>query len=175
MDNVIDLQNEQSDSGEDDEDSYEDEDEKDTEGWVTRIVYEPWAMSGDLPEPDEVLRKGPELANDPRWAIYLIGPDDGDIEVDASGLTLAEAEALERGEDARSGEARDLATLIALVHGEEEVGESIDKHDEWLAATKDWTSDEIRGALYEEASDTALMGGGLMPVAGWCRQRRCGR
>ncbi len=54
---------------------------------------------GDLPEPDEVLRKWPELANDPQWAIYLIGPNDGDIEVDASDLTLAEAEAREYGED----------------------------------------------------------------------------
>ena len=46
-----------------------------------------------------VLRKWPELANDPQWAIYLIGPNDGDIEVDASDLTLAEAEAREYGED----------------------------------------------------------------------------
>ena len=68
-----------------------------------------------------------------------------------------------------SGEAHDLATLAAVVHGEEEVGEYVDKHDEWLAATRDWTFDEIRSVLYEEASDSALMGGGLMLVAGWCR------
>ena len=96
MDDVIDLEGEESDFEEDDEDYYEDED---TDDWVTRIVYEPWAMSGELPEPDEVLRKRPELANDPQWAIYLIGPDDGDIEVDASGLTLAQAEGREYGED----------------------------------------------------------------------------
>jgi hypothetical protein len=67
------------------------------------------------------------------------------------------------------GEAHDLATLAALVYGEEEAGEDVDKHDEWLAATGDWTFDEIRSVLYEEASDSALMGGGLMFVAGWCR------
>ena len=101
MDDVIDLEGEESDFEEDDEDYYEDED---TDDWVTRIVYEPWAMSGELPEPDEVLRKRPELANDPRWAIYLIGPNDGDIEVDASGLTLAEAEAREYAEDEEDGD-----------------------------------------------------------------------
>ena len=67
------------------------------------------------------------------------------------------------------GEADDLATLAALVRGDEEVGEYVDKHDEWLAATRDWTFDEMRSVLYEEASDSALMGGGLMLVAGWCR------
>jgi hypothetical protein len=67
------------------------------------------------------------------------------------------------------GEPRDLVTLAAVVHGEEEVGEHVDKHDEWLAATKDRTFDEIRGVLCKEASDSALMDGGLMPVAGWCR------
>jgi hypothetical protein len=56
------------------------------EAGVTRIIYEPWAISGDLPEPDELLRKRPELADDPQWAIYPIGPNDGDIEADASGL-----------------------------------------------------------------------------------------
>ena len=53
MDNVIDLEGE--------EDSYEDEDEKDTDGWVTRIIYEPWAFSGDLPEPDESGARGRSL------------------------------------------------------------------------------------------------------------------
>jgi hypothetical protein len=101
MDDVIDLEGEESDFEEDD---HEDEDEKEPEGWVARIVYEPWAFSGDLPEPDEVLRKRPELANDPQWAIYLIGPNDGDVEVDASGLTLAEAEASEYGEDEEDGD-----------------------------------------------------------------------
>ena len=67
------------------------------------------------------------------------------------------------------GEPHDLATLAAVVYGEEEVGEYVDKHDEWLTATRDWTFDEIRSVLYEEASDSALMGGGLMFVAGWCR------
>ena len=104
MDDVIDLEAEESDFEEDDEDDDEDEDEKDTDAWVARIVYEPWAFSGDLPEPDEVLRKRPELANDPQWAIYLIGPNDGDVEVDASGLTLAEAEAREYGEDEEDGD-----------------------------------------------------------------------
>ena len=66
------------------------------------------------------------------------------------------------------GEAHDLATLAAVVYGEE-VDEYVDRHDEWLAATTDWTSDEIRSVLHEEASDSALIGGGLMAVAGWCR------
>ena len=77
------------------EEDFEDEDveeEVDTSGWMSRIVYEPWAFSGDLPEPYEVLSKRPELADVPRWAIYLIGPDEGDIEVEKSGLTLQEAE-----------------------------------------------------------------------------------
>jgi hypothetical protein len=68
-----------------------------------------------------------------------------------------------------SGEAHDFATLNDAVYGEEEVGEYADKHEEWLAATRDWTFDEIRSVLYEEASDSALMGGGPMLVAGWCR------
>jgi hypothetical protein len=59
---------------------------------IPRIVYEPWALSGDLPGPDDVLPRDPELADDPRWAVYLIGSEDVDIEVDADGLTLAEAE-----------------------------------------------------------------------------------
>jgi len=67
------------------------------------------------------------------------------------------------------GRPHDLATLAAVVYGEEELGDYVDKHDEWLAATRDWTFDEIRNALYEEASDSALMGGGLTPVAGCCR------
>ena len=66
-------------------------------------------------------------------------------------------------------EAHDLATLAAVVDGGEEVSDYVDKHDEWLAATRDWTFDEIRSVLYGEASDSASMGGGLMPVAGWCR------
>jgi hypothetical protein len=56
-----------------------------------------------------------------------------------------------------------------VVYGEEHVGEYVDKHDEWLAATRDWTFDELRSVLYEEASDSALMGGVLMLVAAWCR------
>ena len=67
------------------------------------------------------------------------------------------------------GRPHDLATLAAVVYGEEELGDYVDKHDEWLAATRDWTFNEIRSALYEEASDSALMGGGLTPVAGCCR------
>lgn len=67
------------------------------------------------------------------------------------------------------GAPHDLASLAAVVYGEEEVGVYVEKHDEWLAATRDWTFDEIRSVLYQEASDSALMGGGLMPVAGWCR------
>ena len=61
------------------------------------------------------------------------------------------------------GEAHDLPTLAAVVYGKE-VDEYVDKHDEWLAVTADWTFDEIRSVLYEEASDSALMGGGLMFV-----------
>lgn len=61
--------------------------------WVTRVVYEPWAISGDLPGPDEVLRRHPELADDPQWAVFLVGSNDGEIDVEADGLTLAEAEA----------------------------------------------------------------------------------
>lgn len=38
-----------------------------------------------------------------------------------------------------------------------------------IVATHGWTFDEIRSVLYEEANDSALMGGELMPVAGWCR------
>ncbi len=56
-----------------------------------------------------------------------------------------------------------------MVYGEEELGEYVDKHEEWLTATADWTFDEIRSALYQEASDSGLMGGGLMLVAGCCR------
>jgi hypothetical protein len=67
------------------------------------------------------------------------------------------------------GEAHDLAALGAVVYGGEELGEYVDKHEEWLAAIRDWTFDDVRSVLYEEASDSALMGGGLMPVAGWCR------
>jgi hypothetical protein len=67
------------------------------------------------------------------------------------------------------GEAHDLAALGAVVYGDEEVGEYVDKHDGWLAATRDWSFDDVRSVLYEEAGDNALMGGGLMPVAGWCR------
>jgi hypothetical protein len=54
------------------------------------------------------------------------------------------------------GEPHDLATLAAVLYGEEELGEHVDKHDEWLAATGDWTPSEIRSVLYEEASDSAL-------------------
>jgi hypothetical protein len=171
MEDVIDLEGEESGFEEDDEDCCENENEKDTD-----------AISGDLPEPDEVLRKRPELANDPRWANYLIGSDDGDIGSDASSLTLSEAEAREYGtmkestsvgresaEDSGRGEAHDLATVAAAEYGEEVAGEYIDKHDEWLAATRDWTFGEIRSVLYEEASDSAFMGGGPMRVAGWCR------
>lgn len=67
------------------------------------------------------------------------------------------------------GEAHDPATLATVVYGDGEVGEYVDRHDEWLAATEDWTFDEIRRVLYEEAGGSALMGGGLVPVAGWCR------
>lgn len=48
-------------------------------------------LSGDLPGPGEVLSRRPDLADDPQWAIYLIGSNDGDIGVSATGLTLAEA------------------------------------------------------------------------------------
>lgn len=76
------------------EEDFEDEDfeeEVDDSDWLPRIIYEPWAFSGDLPEPDEVLRRRPDLADDPQWAIYRIGPDEGDIKVDRTGLTLDEA------------------------------------------------------------------------------------
>ena len=46
------------------------------------------------------------------------------------------------------GEARDLAALVAVVYGEEEVGEYVDKHDEWLAATRAWTfEDHVAGGV----------------------------
>lgn len=32
--------------------------------WLSRIVYEPWALSGDLPGPEDVLGRRPELADD---------------------------------------------------------------------------------------------------------------
>jgi hypothetical protein len=87
--------------------------------------------------------------------------------------TESSSEAYESPEDLAGvpsrGEPHALATLTAVVYGKEELGEYVDKHGEWLAATADWTFDEIRSALYEEASDSALLGGGLMPVAGWCR------
>lgn len=83
------------------------------------------------------------------------------------------SEARESAEDLAGipgrGEAHDLVALGAVVYGGEEVGEYVDKHDEWLAATRNWTFDDVRSVLYEEASGSALMGGGLMPVAGWCR------
>lgn len=88
MDDAADFDEEA--STEEEEDEYDDE-EKDTTGWLPRIIYEPWAFSGDLPGPDEVLRRRPDLADDPQWAIYLIGSDEGDIEVSETGLTLAEA------------------------------------------------------------------------------------
>jgi hypothetical protein len=89
MDNATDL---------DEEAILEEEaEDEDTSDWIPRIVYEPWAVSGDLPEPAEVLRRRPDLADDPQWAIYLIGSNDGDIEVAESGLTLAEARRIEDG------------------------------------------------------------------------------
>jgi hypothetical protein len=39
------------------------------------------------------------------------------------------------------GAAHDLASLAAVVYREEEAGEYVGKHDEWLAATRDWTFD----------------------------------
>ena len=71
-------------------DDLDDEHEGD---WLSRIVFEPWALSGDLPEPEEVLSKYPDLADVPKWSIYEIGPEDGDISVAQTGLTLGEAEA----------------------------------------------------------------------------------
>ena len=59
--------------------------------WIPRIVYEPWAVSGDLPGPEDVPE---QLHDDPQWAVYGIGSDDGDIEVWHDGLTLSEAEEL---------------------------------------------------------------------------------
>ena len=58
--------------------------------------HQPWGSTTAGRSPAQVAE---ELANDPQWAISLIGPNDGDIEVDASDLTLAEAEAREYGED----------------------------------------------------------------------------
>ena len=75
----------------DSDDDEETGEEADTSGWIPRIVYEPFALSGDLPGPDEVLRRNPELADNPQWAIYLIGSNDGDIKTDRTGLTLEEA------------------------------------------------------------------------------------
>ncbi len=49
------------------------------EDTIPRIVCEPRALGGDLPGP-------------PQWAVFLIGTENGDIEIDADGLTLAEAE-----------------------------------------------------------------------------------
>lgn len=59
------------------------------ESWILRLVYEPWAVSGDLPGPEDVPD---ELAGEPDWAVYAIGSEDGEIEIVESGLTLAEAE-----------------------------------------------------------------------------------
>ena len=59
---------------------------------IPRIVLEPRTLSGDLPGPGDVLPSHAELADDPQWAVYLIGSEDGDLEVDADELTLAEAE-----------------------------------------------------------------------------------
>ncbi len=62
------------------------------EDTIPRIVCEPRALGGDLPGPDDVLPMHPELADEPQWAVFLIGTENGDIEIDADGLTLAEAE-----------------------------------------------------------------------------------
>lgn len=99
MDDAVDPDVEAIPDDDEEEDGYEEDEDKDTTGWIPRIIYEPWAFSGDLPEPDEVLRRHPHLADDPQWAIYLIGSDDGDIEVSESGLTLAEARRIEDGVD----------------------------------------------------------------------------
>lgn len=59
--------------------------------WIGRAVYAPWAVSGDIPGPEEVLRRRPDLADDPSWEVWGIGSNDGDVETWYTGLTLAEA------------------------------------------------------------------------------------
>jgi hypothetical protein len=88
--------------------------------------------------------------------------------VDLYGCLMGTESSSEAGVPA-SGEPHDFATITAVVYGKEELGEYVDKHEEWLAATGDWTFDEIRSVLYEEANGSALLGGDLTPVAGWCR------
>jgi len=69
-------------------------DDLDHGDWIARVVFLPWAVSGDLPGPDDVLRRHPELADEPSWAVVYCGSNDGDIEVGPEGLTLSEAEEL---------------------------------------------------------------------------------
>ena len=66
-------------------------DDEDTTSWIPRVVYLPWAISGDLPGPDDVLPKHPHLADQTDWAIVLCGSEDGQIEVAEEDLTLAQA------------------------------------------------------------------------------------
>jgi hypothetical protein len=66
--------------------------ERDTTSWIPRVVYYlPWAVSGDLPGPEDVLSRHAHLAEEPDWAIVLCGGNDGDIDVAEQGLTLAQA------------------------------------------------------------------------------------
>ena len=72
-------------------------------------------------------------------------------------------------------EPHDRAALVAEVYGEDFVYASpavwgnvyVDKHDEWMAATADWTFDEIRSVLFQEARDEMFLVAGW-PIAGWC-------
>jgi len=69
-------------------------DDLDHGDWIGRVIFEPWAVSGDLPGPEHVLAKHPELADEPSWAVFGIGSNDGDNEVWYDGLTLSQAEEL---------------------------------------------------------------------------------
>jgi len=66
-------------------------DDEDTTSWIPHVVYLPWAISGDLPGPDDVLPKHPRLADQTDWAIVLCGSEDGQIEVAEEDLTLEQA------------------------------------------------------------------------------------
>jgi len=68
-----------------------DDEQRDTTSWIPRVVYLPWAVSGDLPGPEHVLSRHRHLAEEPDWAIVLCGSNDGDIDVAEEGLTLAQA------------------------------------------------------------------------------------
>lgn len=78
-------------------------------------------------------------------------------------------------ENPRSG-SHDRIALVTKVYGEHMVfassvsweNEYVDNHAEWLETTKEWSYDEIRDVLHQEAEDEFFLVAGW-PIAGWCR------